>query len=513
MKNNLSLLFCILLCLKLAAQNVEFKTHKLNYKLSYEMLKMKGEPDIGMAGIGTDLFIFEKLPNLYLTLNSYSAITGERPGLISFGAGLGYVQPLFDSPLAVDAGIFIGGGGGANAPDGGGLITREHLNLSYSFKNFSVFGGYSRLDFPTGNMGSNNINFGVSLSSFFDTAQQLTGNLDVYELNSEIKKSRFRFNLLGTRYLHFSEGPTFSAKKDKNIQLVGVEIDRFINDKFYAALKLNGAVTGGVDGYMSYLIGFGFEQSLWTGSLALDTQVLGGPSGGGGIASGGGGTLQGSLGLRAHLGNEYELKAALGQTIAPEGNFNGTFFELGLSKNFNFISPQKNQNTPYSLKLNEKLHGFGLEILNRTYFPPTGLDKNGDEYDKLFNLIGFQISKRLNKNFAALGSTYWAYQGSYGAYAEGWLGLRYIYPFNANWVVQAQFLGGAAGGGGIDLGSGLAFQYGAGLARAIDENWKISLNGGKIHGLHGNFKPYFIDLGVNYSFFQVTKNKMIDDEF
>lgn len=506
MKNIPSLFLCAFLSLQLSAQNVEFENHKVNYKLSYETLKMKSEKDIGMVGIGADLFIFDKAPNLYVTLNSYSALTGERPGLISFGMGIGYVQPLFNSPFSLDAGVFVGGGGGGGAPDGGGLITRGHLNLAYNFKSFSIFAGYSRLDFPTGDMGGNNLNFGITLNSFFDTARRLPESSDTFGLNDKMNQSRFRMTLMGTRYMRFDEGPFApgSNKKAKDIQLVGVEIDKFLNENFYAALKLSGAITGGVDGYMSYLVGLGFEQTLWTKSLTLDAQLLGGPSGGGGIDSGGGATLQGSLGLRAYLGNGFELKASAGQSYAPAGNFSGTFLEFGLSKNFNFISPQNKDENPYSLKPGEKLHGFGLEAMNRTYFTPNGLDKNNNAYDEFFNLIGFRVSKDLNKSFRALGSTYWAYQGSYGAYAEGWLGLQYYYPFAEGWEAQAQLLGGAAGGGGIDLGSGLSFQYGLGLTREIDDHWKIELSGGKMQGFRGNFKPYFIDFGVKYTFLQVS---------
>ncbi|MFA7687968.1 MAG: hypothetical protein WCY25_08890 [Moheibacter sp.] len=488
------------------AQNIEFENHRVNYKLSHEILRMDNEEDLGMVGIGADLFIFDKFPNLYVTLNSYSALTGERPGLISFGMGVGYLQSLFDTPLELDAGIFVGGGGGGGAPDGGGLITRGHVNLAYNFNQFSLFAGYSRMDFPTGSMGGNNLNFGLSIHSFFDTAKKSP------ETNSEtvtesMNRSRFRVSLLGMRYMDFAKGPfpPGSHSKADNIQLVGVEVDKFLSRNFYAALKLNGAVTGGIDGYMNYLIGFGYEQPLGTDKLTLDAQILGGPSGGGGIDSGGGATLQAGIGLRAHLGNEFEIKASAGQSYAPGGTFSGTFLEFGLSKNFRFLYPKDKTANVYSLQKGDKLHGFGLELLNRTYFSPDKRDKNDRPYDKIFNLIGFQASKDLGKNFHALGSTYWAYQGSYGAYAEGWLGLRYAYPFANTWRAYAQFLGGAAGGGGIDLGSGLAFQYGLGIEKAISNHWGLSLSAGKMQGFKGNFNPAFIDFGVKYSFLQVSK--------
>jgi hypothetical protein len=59
---------------------LELIRQPLRYRGSYEWLKMTGEPDLGMLGMGADFFIVDKLPNLYLTINTYSAIAGKRPG-------------------------------------------------------------------------------------------------------------------------------------------------------------------------------------------------------------------------------------------------------------------------------------------------------------------------------------------------------------------------------------------------------------------------------------------------
>src|SRR5690606_16797827 len=252
----------------LEAQTVQFIPHKVKPKLSFEVLQMDNEQDLGMLGIGADFHLFEKVPDLYITLNSYSAVTGNRPGLISIGTGLGYTQQLFDSNFYLDTGAFVGGGGGASAPDGGGLITREHLNLLYQYKNLGVFAGYSRMDFPTGNMGSNNFNFGITLSSPFEVAHRVDKSDSVS--NQGFLKSRSRVNLHGKQYIHFTDGPS-----QKNIRLVGIEIDKFIGERFYGALKLSGAISGGVDGYMNLLVGLGFQQNLWSNNFAVDARILG----------------------------------------------------------------------------------------------------------------------------------------------------------------------------------------------------------------------------------------------
>ncbi|HLW49489.1 MAG TPA: hypothetical protein VKZ78_00835 [Sphingobacteriaceae bacterium] len=106
------LLIVILASQDVSAQSVTFKQRPLRFRASYETLKMKNEPNLGMLGLGADFFIVDKLPNFYLSLNSYSAIVGERPGLITFGTGAGYIKPLFNSPLLFDVGLYLGGGVG-----------------------------------------------------------------------------------------------------------------------------------------------------------------------------------------------------------------------------------------------------------------------------------------------------------------------------------------------------------------------------------------------------------------
>jgi len=494
------------------AQSATLRQHPLRFRASYETLQMHNEPNLGMLGLGADFFIVDQSPNFYLSLYSYSAVVGKRPGLITFGTGAGYIKPLFNSPLSFDVGLYLGGGGGGGAPDGGGLISRGHLNLSFQLGDVSVFGGYSRLDFPTGDMGSHNFNIGLSLSSLFRSAHFL-GESDPKpkDLDSPTNKSKFRINISAQNYLKFAGIPTFQNELpppgEGEIYLLGVELDQFFYENWYAALKLHGAVAGGIDGYMSYLVGLGYEQPLGSDRLLLDAQLLTGPSGGGNVATGGGAIVQGALGLRAHLGDSYSIKAALGQTLSPGGSFNGSFVELGLGKSFFFISSKNGGGGLYHMKPTDRAHGFGFEIQNRTYFSPDLLDKNGYPYDKAFNLLGFQLSKRVHRNFDILGATYWAYQGSYGAYAEGLLGLGYRQGISEDWMLRAQVLGGAAGGGGIDLGSGMVVQYSAGMERSLNDKWGFTVGVGQMRGIRGNFTPIFADLGIGYRFTKIENRQ------
>ena len=492
-------------CTEFSSQTVDINSYKLKPKISFEKVQMNNEPDLGMIGIGADVFLFKNIQNLYATLNSYSTITGERPGLISFGVGAGYLQPIPKTPLSIDAGIFVGGGGGGSAKVGGGLILREHLNLVYSVKDISIFAGYSRLDFPMGNIGSNNVNVGLTINTQLQNSK-MTNETSGKNENLNYKKLRITPHMMS--YMNFSKSPIFKGSKNVNedkIMVMGIELDKFLTKDIYAALKLDGGVRGGIDGYMCYLVGFGYNKNILKNILFLDAELLAGPSGGGKINSDGGATFQGSASLRTHIANGFSLKLGLGKTISSKGSFNGNFFEIGLSKDLNLASENREGN--YLLKKGEKLQNFEISASNRSYFTTNGVDKGGDKYDSFFNLIGLEVSKKLGNNFSVFGSTLWAYQGSYGAYAEGILGVRKTLKIEEGLGFHLQGGIGAAGGGGIDVGTGLTLQYGLGLEKNISKNAKVFLTGGKINSIKGNFHPFYADLGFALSIGKVQKLK------
>ena len=83
---------------------------------------------------------------------------------------------------------------------------------------------------------------------------------------------------------------------------------------------------------MSYLVGLGYQLPFLKDKMSLDAQVMGGPSGGGGMLTGGGGTLKAALALRANIFRDFELFASYGRMWAPVGNFDVDVLDLGFQK-------------------------------------------------------------------------------------------------------------------------------------------------------------------------------------
>ena len=468
------------------------------YRVSFETVQMDNEPDLGFLGKGLDVFgLVGGAKNLYLGLHTFSAITGKRPGLITLGMEAGYRFQLFKSKkIYLQAGLFVGGGGGGGAPDGGGLIIRPNLALEVLYKKFAIQGGYSKITFPSGAIDSNHFFIAAYIYTDVFWKDRKMDKKALLPIQTPIFK-KVSFSVEGIYYFDFGKN-SIDKPSVKNAQLLGVYFKRNIGKNLYSAVRLNGALGGGIDGYMSVLAGGGYEFHFLR-FLKIAPNFLMGAGGGGAVASGGGATMQLGLDTQINLFNNYALKFILGKTWAPWGAFKATHFGLGVTRELEIIAGVENKNTNTFL-INDSLlkeQNLGIAASNRTYFGMGDKkDKNGKTYLPMFQLLGFEILKKINKRWAVSGATFWAYQGSYGAYAEGLFGLSYAPFISKGNKFYMQVLAGAAGGGGIDVGAGLLFEYGLGYERQINERWAFFVKGFRVQPLSGNFTPYSLDVGL-----------------
>lgn len=499
----------LLFCSFLSFSQEKFQVEKLpsRIRLSAEIVGMHGEPNIGFVGHGYEMFgLISNAPKWYFGVNSYSALTGIRSGLFVFGITAGIQKPIVKDWLFYDAGLFLGGGGGSGAPDGGGLMVRPHLDLeAFVTKKISLRAGLSLVDFPSGAINSFNFNVGATINTDAYIANSInttkTGSATAFFNTVEI--SGLSMNLL-----NYKKGPLKSDvmvdKSAPSISLLGAMIKTGYHNNFYGILKLGGAFIGEVDGFMMLLSGVGYEIPL-TSWFSFDVKGLVGGAGGGNVQFGGGFATQIEVGTGFHF-SDYLLNVSYGNTYAPNGNFESNHLDISIGKRFKLYKNPKINSIELIESSNLKKENFSFTTYNRAYFSANKKDKNGRDYDKVFNSVGFELEKRLNNTFSLVGATVWAYQGSYGAYAEGWLGLQYYYPITSSWSATAKGLLGAGGGGGIDLGSGMLYQYTLGLEKQINNRWSFILNAGQVRAVDGNFTPVLVDAGIKLNISQLVKN-------
>ena len=133
---------------------------KSSVDFSYENLTLPQNEVMGLMGVN---YLARTFNYFDVGLGVYGAVRGKRGG---FFTGGGQIQSTFPMTnfFAVGVDAFIGGGGGGAAPQGGGLMLRAALYLSINYKDQKYKLGYSHVNFPNGDIESNQISVGVSHS-------------------------------------------------------------------------------------------------------------------------------------------------------------------------------------------------------------------------------------------------------------------------------------------------------------------------------------------------------------
>lgn len=497
----------LLLCISTSFSQDKFEVEKLTsrIRISGEIVDMVGEPDLGFLGHGYEMFgLVPSCPEFYFGVNSYSALTGIRSGFFVFGVTGGIQKSVFNDWMYLDAGLFLGGGGGSGAPDGGGLMIRPHVDLeAFVNKKIAIRAGLSLVDFPSGSINSFNVNLGATINTNTYLANKV---ITTNQGNSNAFFNKLDIGALSSNLYNYKKGPLKSDKSVNqnapNISLIGAVVKSGYHNNFYGVLKLGGAFVGEVDGFMMLLSGLGYKLPL-THWLFLDAKGLLGGAGGGNVQFGGGFAAQVEAGIGLSC-SDYFFSVNIGNTYAPNGNFQSNHLDVSVSRNFNIYKNPQINTTELVASTAVKREEFGFSTYNRAYFSGAKQDKKGRLYDPVFNALGFEIEKKINQHVSVLGATVWAYQGNYGAYAEGWLGMQYYHPLSLEWSITAKGLFGAGGGGDINLGSGLVYQYSLGVQKFINKRWSFIGNAGQVRAISGNFTPVLFDVGVKLNISQLV---------
>jgi len=432
------------------------------YRFSYEDIPVSSSEDMGTVGVHYDVKPFDDFTDTYLGFGGYGAMAGDRGGFFTGGATLGLHKflnvPGMDRKYAFDAGVFAGGGGGAEAFPGGGLMLRSHLMLEKEFDALTLRYGLARTDFPnTTNTNDSDTHFSIGLSvperSFSSKSLKTSGvSLKEHYLSRRIVPVMMQYS------------PDSDAKKRSggtltaDISLLGFQHHQYLDDNYYRTFEVYGAGDGGTDGFAKVLGGIGFNYPVLSW-ISADAKLSMGMAGGGDIDTGGGLIMQPMAGFEIPLFDQWTLKPMLGKTYAPDGNFSATTTELGLT--WTGVKAKRGSSAITPSETN-------FAIRNKTYFPDSSAKtKNGGAYDAQINQLGIELSKPVNNWMSLSGSAYGAYSGSVGAYAEGLFGVK-INPINmyndeSTYSPLVRYEVGVGGGGGMDVGEGLIHQWTLGV--------------------------------------------------
>ena len=396
-----------------------------------------------MAWVTQRFLIHKEQENLDLAfgLETQSAVFGDYGGFYVFGL---HGRTGIELPMVyLWSGLTLATGGGAGAPDGDGLMYRIQAQAEVPVSKSLRLGlGYSFLDFPSGDIASSHISFGLHYTMPYSWNPQQS--LRLYNGSIAILGGVFVFDDIDASRIDESGYSIYN----------GVRFTQSVSTTLDLDIQLGASAIGATDGFMDYKAGFtiipfsGSIQPLLRGQL--------GSGGGGGVHTGGGISTLVGAGLRMY--DRIELTANYWDALHTEmgAPFVEVAYRMPFESNFAFLGTKKYQ---IADKLNLNPQQLVLVIGNRTNLAQ-GFDRNGLEYKPMSSIfLGAKIP--VNEKLYAAGETLWAATGGYGAYAEGMFGVYYSLREEAAYALGMNASVVAAGGGGIDVGRGTAIALGA----------------------------------------------------
>lgn len=446
-------------------------------RLGIETLRLPGGERVGLVGASYLLGLAEPW---YLGPAVYGAASGSRGGLFVIG---GETAWRGHGPFGsrVEAGLFVGGGGGAAAPVGGGLMLRPHLDLAWPLGPGWLGVSASRVSFPNGRIGSNQLGLAYTIDGDFrHAAPGATPALGAGRAGLGFDRW---WGTVG-RY----QGGT------ARYGYGGLRADRWLQPGVYAGLEAAGAAQGGADGYAEILASLGGEWPIGTpAGRALPTvglRAAAGLAGGGAIDTGGGPVLKLAATLHWNPVSDLLLGLEAGRTVAPDGRWRATHLQVSLGLVLD--RPPASGEAEATASLRSDTLAWSAAA---AHFPRMRLrDGSRDAVQTVGLRLGRPLHAAFDERLQLTGSVHFAAGGKAGAYGAGLIGLAWASPLTQpGWQFGVELLGGAAGGGGVDTRGGAVLQpmLRAGWASGAQ---RLHIGIGQLRALRGGLDTPVIEL-------------------
>jgi len=434
-------------------------------------------------------------------LGVYGAVEGDRGGFFTGGLQLTWEKSLFsDYFFSVQA--FGGGGGGGAAPQGGGLMYRTSTELGKKINNSRIAAGFSYINFPNGEIESSQ--FTLSFSKDIDNLH-LSGYSPSSKFNQwrEVLERQFTavpqtFSLQFLSYYPDTQNRGRSGKVlDERMDVIGIRWSKKLNESYWFEFETGGAFSGGIDGFAEVLSGVSYRSPVipW---LAANSGFLVGAAGGGDVDTGGGAIVRVYTGFDLIMGERWQINNQFGFNRAVDGDFTTPYTSFNLAYSFSSFYPM---NSDISVYDGSEIYWRQLRIRSgvQTYFSmPQESRKSVNVSPVNVDLTSLKLDAFVNRWLFLTGHALGAATGGAGGYAVGLVGPGFQFSRYASW----EFLVGAAGGGGLDVGAGKILQTMFNVELPINSALGVEASIGHIEAVGGGLSGPVSNLSINYYFMQ-----------
>ena len=451
-------------------------------RIGFERVKLPGREPVGLVGTSY-LVDVPALPGLSIGPASYGAISGQRGGFFTVGGEVDWRQRLA-GPIGLELGLYAGGGGGAGAPQGGGLMLRPHADLLWDFEQYALGFSLSRVRFPNGQIDSTQIGLIFEVRNDFRYMPAESIGMPIQDgrrTGFGFDRIQFVNGVYRTRSgLLLSDGRSAS----RNIAIIGVRAEQALTTSTYWGLEANGAAQGSVAGYAEYLGTLGAETDVARNRLNVGARVAIGMGGGGGIPTAGGLLAKAAVYSVVRLGPDFGLSLEGGMTTAPQGHFRATHASVAL------VWTLYGQNEGTSAGTTRTDFSAGVERFDAA---------RRDGTTRALQADTLKINRFVSQTFYVAGQVHSAISGGAGGYSSALVGVGWTQPLGAGLHIGAELLGGASGGGGVDS-RGSIVQPMAYLGYQISPSVALRVGAGRVKALRGPLAAPVIDLSLAFTY-------------
>ena len=439
--------------------------------LGFERLRLQGDESLGLLGAS---YVAELTPGWWLGPALYGAATGRRGGLFTWGAeGQRRWRPANRWELVT--GVYVGGGGGANAPVGGGLMLRPHADLMFDFGGWSGGVSASQVRFPSGTLQSTQLGWVVAVhDDLVFTPPGPSGRKVAF--GGAGSPGSDRLNVLAGRY-------GSGAGNVASFATTGVRLDRVINPVWWGTVEASGAATGSADGYAEVLAG---ALALWpigNESFRAGARAALGLGGGGSVATGGGSIAKLAMLGRVRVTDTLSVEMEAGRARAFSGAFNTNIAQLSLGMMLGGAASGSTRTTVHDTEWSISVQDYARA-------------QRKDGSARGLSAIGLKFRRQVNDYLYLSGQAHSAITGGAGAYSAGLMGpgTTTRIASSPHWSVGAEALLGAAGGGGVATRGGIVVQPMLWIGHDLGVFSRIKAGAGYLKSLRADLSTPVFDL-------------------
>lgn len=425
----------------------------------------------------------------------YGAAKGNYGGIFTVGF-TGQRRWRLSERTHVAASLYVGAGGGLSNEQlrfGGGLMLRPELSLRTEAGPWYSGIGVSQIRFPGGNVRSG-ASFSVTVGRAMTFASFSPD--DAGSLGRASQRTGLGFDEIALTGGY--ESPR-SVSRDRNGQprtrrvgKAGAELRQYIVDGSWWGIEAAGAAQGGADGYMEVLGQIGQDWAVGSPRLRVGGQVGAGLAGGGSLDTGSGLLLRAGPTIRWITPWGPSLRLDAGMSHAPHGNYSASFVRLSLSTPLDRAPTLLAEDSGGIVRVQQ----LGATAM---YMPHMRF-KNGRR--EAVTHLAVNMSREFTPTVYGTALAGSAAAGSAGAYSFGLFGLgAQSQPLWGRMRVGAEWLVGAAGGGGVQVGGGAVTQAELWAQWPVGERLRLRAGVGEFRTLRGNGQSTpLAHLGLSYAF-------------